>query len=103
MRYHGVCSEPAYEVTDVAITDHHVYIDWKESGKIGHLKADSTDGVTYEGHYGYPGLDTFRTVTFQRQPAHHGVIVLQGAWKNLGEGSHGEWSFTLTPLPHGKA
>jgi hypothetical protein len=103
MRYHAVCSESAYEVTDSTLTNHHLNIDWKEGSKLGHLKADSTDGVTYEGHYGYPELDTFRTVTFQRQPAHHGVIVLQGVWKNHNEGSHGAWNFSLTPKPHGDA
>ena len=97
MRYQAVCSEPVCEVTDVALTDHHLYIDWMEGGRLGHLKADSKDAVTYEGHFGYPGLDSFRTVSFHRDPPHAGVILLRGVLRNLSEGSHRDWNFTLTP------
>lgn len=61
MRYAGVVTDLEEdledgdaEVREAVVTDTRISLDWDEEHQSFHMQLTSTDGVTFQGHYGSP-------------------------------------------------
>lgn len=86
MRYTGVMTDMigiddegyVWQVTEAIVTLADIKIDWIEAGERAHLQATSTDGVSYDGTFGYPLLDSKKTMVLKRYIADDGEMLLLG-------------------------
>ena len=53
-------------ITDSTVNDTRISINWWDGGKTGHMELHSADGISYQGRFGYPILDSHRLVEFTR-------------------------------------
>lgn len=105
MRYQGKVSDPVEldgfnisQVKEAIVTPTQIQIDWDEGGDIGHLRATSTDGISYSGTYGYRRLDPALTLSLKRYDAKDGSILLVGSWNNANEDDGATWIFRLSEM-----
>jgi hypothetical protein len=83
-------------VTEAMITADRIAIDWDEGEHLGHLDGVSTDGIHFQGHYGYPvSNDGFRC-EFTLYTAKDDALLF-GSWYETGAGWEGVWIFKLSP------
>ena len=86
-----------YEVLDAVVTDTRIAIDWDENGEPYHLKARSTNGVTYNGNYGTPRPNSQWHMELTRYSSRDGCELLIGEWNERDSGSTGMCVFELEP------
>ncbi|MBI3469111.1 MAG: hypothetical protein HY000_39405 [Planctomycetes bacterium] len=85
-----------FDVKEAIVTARRISVDWEERGKLGHLEAESADGISFRGHYGYPvpRRDYFFRMRLFRAK---GEFLLLGTYSERDTGSEGMWFFQL---PH---
>jgi len=62
---------------------------------LGHLEAGSTDGIRFQGHYGYPAIDHIYCCDFTLYKADEEVL-LYGKWYETNSGCEGKWLIQLS-------
>jgi hypothetical protein len=84
-------------VIDATLTNTRFVCDFREEDKDAdiHIEADSSDGITYSGRWGWPLLDDDRNTTeLTRFDSKHKEIVLLGKWMR-DDNEEGMWLFRL--------
>jgi hypothetical protein len=84
-------------IKDVVLTGTKLSVDFREKGEDGHLQAASTDGVNYEGNYGYPKPIQEYEFECKRFDAADGEILLYGEYRDRLESEQGHWLIRLRP------
>lgn len=80
-----------YPVSEAVLTETELQIDWIEDGQRSHLRATSSDGISYSGTFGYPQLDEQREVDAKRYEAQDGSVLLLARWLD-GIADQDNWS-----------
>lgn len=94
--------EANFIVSEAIVTPQRISIDWKEGEDKAHLDATSSDGVHFQGFYGYPTRDSdleFELTLFKNKDEY----LLFGTYCHHDTGDEGCWVFRLqTPeaKPH---
>src|SRR5712691_8826089 len=88
--------ESECSLTGAILIDGRLTCDWNEDQDVGHLEATTTDGVNFNGTYGYPRLEPTRVVTLKRFDSKDDEIAFIGSWTNHSNGYQGVWIIRLT-------
>ena len=71
--------DPHLPVTDAILTDTRFVCDYRVDDDMIHIEADSSDGITFRGRWGWPRLhDGRNTIELTRFESKHNEIVLLG-------------------------
>jgi hypothetical protein len=90
--------DPDGWVTDAIIRGKRISIDWKEDETQGHLEAESSDGIHFEGVYRYTPPPPQEHAFSLKKYTSGTDVLLFGTWRRLEDGEKGTWVFELTPV-----
>jgi hypothetical protein len=84
-------------ITDAVVTANRLAIDWHEGGYVGHLVAETTDGMLFRGTMSYQPASGGSHQYELRLYRSDKDVLLFGTWLDVSSGEEGRWTFVLTP------
>ena len=88
--------DPHRPVNDAILTDKRFVCDYREDKAVMiHIEANSSDGITYRGRWGWPLLNEDRNIVeLTRFESKDMEIVMLGMWQR-DDNQEGMWLFRL--------
>ncbi len=96
MYYQGYVEEDGI-ITDAILLPRRLAIDWTEAGDVGHLKAETMDGLWFRGTMSYQPPSGRQHDYELRLYSSGEDRLLFGTWRDPASGEAGRWTFVLTP------